>query len=203
MHNTYGQCCGCYWKSISCLFNIWPILIKSVSCVTFVDKSLLLFIRLNPIAALHLLLQHLTFGMLWAIVLPSLSLMFQRPPNDMKHSIEHIKGYRAQEQQNLRLVLLDKCRTELILKAKCWHTHWNGEAAGDAMIAFSPVKLPRNPWWIHWCFLMGSHLVIKNVWLSMLQWPDKETWNIPPASWGISFLELMIGFSQDSGRPFH
>lgn len=47
----------------------------------------------------------------------------QRPPNDMKHSIEHIKGYRAQEQQNLWLVLLDKCRTELIRKAKCWHTH--------------------------------------------------------------------------------
>lgn len=127
----------------------------------------------------------------------------QRPPNDMKHSIEHIKGYRAQEQQNLWLVLLDKCRTELIRKAKCWHTHWNGEAAGDAIIAFSPVKLPRNPWWIHWCFLMCSHLAYENVWLSMLQWPDKETWNIPPASWGISFLELMISFSQDSGRPFY
>ncbi len=144
----------------------------------------------------------------------------QNIPTEMQQLIDHIKNHRMQEKHNLWLVLkylvdLNRCRTELMRKvvvkppqdALPMHPLQSatGVEARDAMIAYiphSPVQLVHGnldeP--ICKCFLMGSHLAFKLwVWLSMLKWPDEESWNTPPASWGISFLELMIIFSQCSG----
>ncbi len=146
----------------------------------------------------------------------------QRIPGKMKQLVDQIKTFCAQGQNNLWLVLryladLNTCRTDLIRKAtpKNPEVHLTdhplklamGEEARDAMIGYTPA----NPMELVQgtldesfckCFLMGSHLVCKMwIWLSMLEWPEAETWNTAPASWGISFLELlvMINFSQCSG----
>ena len=80
-----------------------------------------------------------------------------------------------------------------------------GDEARDAMSTYmptNPVKLVTGilDEDLCKCFLMGSHLAHKMwIWLSMLDWPPEESWNTPPASWAISFLELMINFSQCSG----
>ena len=143
-----------------------------------------------------------------------------RIPQEMKQSIELVKKFRAQEQHHLWLVLqylvdLNRCRTELVRKAPPKTSDDNssdnpltlmmGEEARDAMIAYvpsNPVKLIQGclDESICKCFLMGSHLAYKMwIWLSLLEWPAEDNWNTPPASWGISFLELMINFSQCSG----
>ena len=146
----------------------------------------------------------------------------QRIPGKMKQLVDQIKTFCAQGQNNLWLVLryladLNTCRTDLIRKAtpKNPEVHLTdhplklamGEEARDAMIGYTPA----NPMELVQgtldesfckCFLMGSHLVCKMwIWLSMLEWPEAETWNTALASWGISFLELlvMINFSQCSG----
>ena len=49
-------------------------------------------------------------------------------------------------------------------------------------------------------FLLGSHLAVQLwAWLGMLQWPPELEWKSAPACWGVSFLELVINFSQCSG----
>ena len=49
-------------------------------------------------------------------------------------------------------------------------------------------------------FLLGSHLASQLwTWLGMLRWPPEDQWGQAPACWGISFLELIINFSQCTG----
>ena len=144
----------------------------------------------------------------------------QRIPGEMQQLIHDIKQFRKQEKHNLSLVLsylvdLNRCRTELIRKVTAKNVTDQlpdhplklamGSEAREAMTTYTldnPIKLVNGTLDedLCKCFLMGSHLAHKMwIWLSMLDWPWEETWDTPPASWGISFLELMINFSQCSG----
>ena len=162
---------------------------------------------------------------LWNIVGNSLvdkaaGASLQRLPLEIHNLIQDIKQFRVTEQHNLGLVFqylidLNRCRTELMRKVPTKNVRDQsqdhplklamGPEARDAMSAYKPENpqklvvgtLDEN---ICKCFLMGSHLAFKLwIWLSLLEWPPEEDWNTPPASWGISFLELMINFSQCSG----
>ena len=162
---------------------------------------------------------------LWNIVGNSLvdkaaGASLQRIPREMQHLIQEVKQFRKQEQHFLEIVLryivdMNRCRTELIRKVPTKNVcdqlpdHPLKLAMGDEAREAMSTYMPNNPVKLVTgvldenlckCFLMGSHLAHKMwIWLSMLDWPPEESWNTPPASWGISFLELMINFSQCSG----
>ena len=144
-------------------------------------------------------------------------------PTECKDLIASLRSYRTCETHRLTVVLqylvdLNTTRLELLKNVEtktvepCQPTDSlktaTGELALQAMISYSipqPVFMVEGSldMSIVHAYLMGSHLAVQFwTWLSMLQWPPEHEWKVAPACWGVSFLELVINFSQCSGVAF-
>ena len=141
-------------------------------------------------------------------------------PNEFKDIIASIRSYRTCEKHRLSKVLeflvdmnttrLDLLKTAIVPEAEpCVLSDplksATGEAALHAMISYTlpqTICLLEGPLDIQVAeaFLLGSHLASQLwTWLGMLRWPPEDQWSQAPACWGISFLELIINFSQCTG----
>ena len=169
-----------------------------------------------------------SFDDLWNIIGNSIAdraaaKALQSFPTECKDMIASLRSYRTCETHRLKIVLqylvdLNLTRLELLKKvdskevepcqpSDCLRTA-TGDLALQAMISYSipqPVFLVEGSldMSIVKAYLMGSHLAVQFwTWLGMLQWPPEHEWKSAPACWGVSFLELIINFSQCSGVAF-
>ena len=141
-------------------------------------------------------------------------------PNEFKDTIASIRSFRTCEKHRLTKVMqflvdLNLTRLELLKNHETKAAEpcgmgdplktATGEIALRAMITYTipqPIFMVEGDldMQIANAFLLGSHLGVQLwTWLGMLQWPPEDQWKQAPACWGISFLELVINFSQCSG----
>ena len=141
----------------------------------------------------------------------------ERLPSDLKHMIQDARDFHNKEHKRLVTVMeylidLNKVRADCCAEHEKAQRQGQipssdnpldevlGEELVEVLANYMPTQIshldfPPLTADIAQCFLQGSHIAYYlHSWLKLLVWPSQDVCHEPPASWGISFLELVYNF---------